>query len=111
MHVIFRKRAIASMHTSPATPHNVELVAPASNGPAGEPGAALPLHGETLRGCWQRDSWTPAALLRLLFVFALATICSWLGIVLSHQSEGVATIWLSNGLIFGLLITQPKRRW
>jgi integral membrane sensor domain MASE1 len=23
----------------------------------------------------------------------------------------VATIWLSNGLIFGLLIMQPKRRW
>ena len=27
------------------------------------------------------------------------------------SSEGVATIWLSNGLIFGLLITQPRRRW
>jgi diguanylate cyclase (GGDEF)-like protein len=46
-----------------------------------------------------------------LWVFPLATLCSWLGIVLSHQSEGVATIWLSNGMIFGLLITQPKRRW
>src|ERR1700722_13109965 len=48
---------------------------------------------------------------RLSGVFALATLCSWLGIVLSRQSEGVATIWLSNGLIFGLLITQPKRLW
>jgi diguanylate cyclase (GGDEF)-like protein len=44
-------------------------------------------------------------------VFVFATLCSWLGIVLSRQSEGVATIWLSNGLILGLLITQPKRRW
>jgi diguanylate cyclase (GGDEF)-like protein len=50
-------------------------------------------------------------LFRLSFVFVLATLFSWLGIVLSHQSEGIATIWLSNGLIFGLLITQPKRSW
>jgi diguanylate cyclase (GGDEF)-like protein len=55
-------------------------------------------------GCWRRGAWTGAALLRLGLVFALA-------IVLSHQSEGVATIWLSNGLLFGLLITQPKQRW
>jgi diguanylate cyclase (GGDEF)-like protein len=63
------------------------------------------------QGSWRRDSWTRASLLRLSWVFALATLCSWLGIVLSRQSEGVATIWLSNGLIFGLLITQPKRLW
>ena len=67
--------------------------------------------GEIWQGCWRRDSWTSAALLRLTLVFAFATLCSWLGIVLSRQSEGVATIWLSNGLILGLLITQPKRRW
>lgn len=71
--------------------------------------------GALLREIWQgfgqRESWTPAALLRLAWVFPLAALLSWLGIVLSHQSEGVATIWLSNGLIFGLLITQPKRRW
>ena len=65
----------------------------------------------TWQGCWRRDSWTRASLLRLAWVFVLATLCSWLGIVLSRQSEGVATIWLSNGLIFGLLITQPKRLW
>jgi diguanylate cyclase (GGDEF)-like protein len=62
-------------------------------------------------GCWRRDSWTPVSLVRLVSIFVLTTLCSWLGIVLSRQSEGVATIWLSNGLIFGLLITQPKRRW
>jgi diguanylate cyclase (GGDEF)-like protein len=48
---------------------------------------------------------------RLVAVFLLVTACSWMGIMLSRQSEGVATIWLSNGLLFGLLITQPKRRW
>lgn len=71
----------------------------------------LALIGEIWRGCWQRDTWTGAAVLRLGWVFPLFILCSWLGIVLSHQSEGVATIWLSNGIVFGLLITQPKRRW
>ncbi len=73
--------------------------------------AARSLLGEIWHGCWRRDSWTAAALLRLALIFLFATLCSWLGIVLSRQSEGVATIWLSNGLMFGLLITQPKRRW
>jgi diguanylate cyclase (GGDEF)-like protein len=69
------------------------------------------LLGVIWQGSWRRDSWTRASLLRLSWVFAFAALCSWLGIVLSRQSEGVATIWLSNGLIFGLLITQPKRLW
>jgi len=47
----------------------------------------------------------------LLSVFVLLTVCSWLGIVLSHQSEGVATIWLTNGLLFGLMITQSRSLW
>jgi diguanylate cyclase (GGDEF)-like protein len=71
----------------------------------------LALLREIWQGCWRRDTWTRAHLLRLAWVLPLAALCSWLGIVLSHQSEGVATIWLSNGMIFGLLITQPKRRW
>src|ERR1700733_3516539 len=69
------------------------------------------LLGVIWQGFRRRDPWTRASLLRLSWVFALATLCSWLGIVLSRQSEGVATIWLSNALIFGLLITQPKRLW
>ncbi len=48
---------------------------------------------------------------RLLLPFAALGLCSWLGIVLSHQSEGVATIWLSNGILFGLVITRPRREW
>jgi diguanylate cyclase (GGDEF)-like protein len=73
--------------------------------------SASTLVKEIWQGCWQRGSWSRAAVFRLSWVFVLAALCSWLGIVLSHQSEGVATIWLSNGLIFGLLITQPRRRW
>ena len=74
-------------------------------------GGARDLLRELWRGCWRRDCWTATPVLRLVAVLALATLCSWLGIVLSHQSEGVATIWLSNGFIFGMLITQPKDRW
>jgi diguanylate cyclase (GGDEF)-like protein len=72
---------------------------------------ALALIAEIWRGCWRRNTWNGSSLTRLLLVFAVALVCSWLGIVLSHQSEGVATIWLSNGLNLGLLITQPRRRW
>lgn len=71
----------------------------------------LALLGEIWQGCWRRDSWPGPALVRLACIFMLTALASWSGIVLSHESEGVATIWLSNGTIFGLLITQPKRRW
>jgi diguanylate cyclase (GGDEF)-like protein len=71
----------------------------------------LQLLSDIWQGCWQVGTWSRASLTRLTVVFVLAFACSWLGIVLSRQSEGVATIWLSNGLIFGLLITQPRSRW
>ncbi|MGB6691227.1 MAG: diguanylate cyclase [Terracidiphilus sp.] len=71
----------------------------------------LALLREIWQGCWRREAWSRASLIRLSMVFVFAAVCSWLGIVLSRQSEGVATIWLSNGLIFGLLITQPRSRW
>jgi diguanylate cyclase (GGDEF)-like protein len=101
----------------------VELVAPSTIPPqdkvfefpaapvAAPETSVFALLREIGEGSWGRDSWNPTSLVRLASVFVLVTLCSWLGIVLSRQSEGVATIWLSNGLIFGLLITQPKRRW
>jgi diguanylate cyclase (GGDEF)-like protein len=79
--------------------------------PAAHPAGMTELLGEIWAGFRRRDSWKRAALIRLGWVLPLATFFSWLGIVLSHQSEGVATIWFSNGLIFALLITQPKERW
>jgi diguanylate cyclase (GGDEF)-like protein len=63
------------------------------------------------RGFWSRDTWTTRAILRLAAAFIVLTLCSWLGMVFSHQSEGVATIWLSNGILFGLLITRPRQEW
>lgn len=52
------------------------------------------------------DSWV-----RLLVTFLLLLLCSWLGIALSRQSEGVATIWLTNGMLFAIVITKPRSAW
>ena len=48
---------------------------------------------------------------RFVAAFLVLLLCSWLGIVLSRQSEGVATIWLTNGILFALVITQPRKAW
>src|SRR5580698_10534169 len=56
----------------------------------------------------------PAGLLswlRLVVTFFVLLLCSWLGIVLSRQSKGVATIWLTNGMLFALVITRPRSWW
>lgn len=63
------------------------------------------------RGAWSRETWTREACVRLAVSFVVLATCSWLGIMLSRQSAGVATIWLSNGILFGLVITQPRQRW
>jgi diguanylate cyclase (GGDEF)-like protein len=52
------------------------------------------------------DSW-----LRLLVTFLVLLTCSWLGIVLSRQSEGVATIWFTNGILFAIVVTRPRSVW
>ena len=54
---------------------------------------------------------TGSAWARLAVSFCVLAACSWLGIMLSHQSEGVATIWLSNGILFGLVMTRPRAEW
>ena len=54
---------------------------------------------------------TGPAWVRLAISFCVLAGCSWLGIMLSHQSEGVATIWLSNGILFGLVMTRPRTEW
>jgi diguanylate cyclase (GGDEF)-like protein len=52
------------------------------------------------------DSW-----FRLLVTFVVLLTFSWLGIILSRQSEGVATIWFTNGMLFALVITKPRSIW
>ena len=86
-------------------------MAVASSGPAGRPSTGGSRWGGIWRGSKSDEGWTRQAVLRLACVFVLLTACSWLGIILSRQSEGVATIWLSNGLLFGLVITQSRRLW
>jgi len=102
--------ATVSASTPNAAKGQVLLPAPLADSSATQ-GRLGGLLKEIGQGFQQRRSWPRSALIRLAWVLPLVTVASWLGIVLSHQSEGVATIWLSNGLIFGLLITQPKRRW
>jgi diguanylate cyclase (GGDEF)-like protein len=47
----------------------------------------------------------------LAITFPVLLLFSWLGIALSRQSEGVATIWLTNGMLFAVVITRPRRVW
>ncbi|MGA7158069.1 MAG: diguanylate cyclase [Acidobacteriaceae bacterium] len=47
----------------------------------------------------------------LLAVFLVLLLFSWLGIKLSNISDGVATIWFTNGMLFALIILRPRRNW
>lgn len=105
-------RSVVTASTSQESAAKREIVvSEAQSLLAARPNGIAELLREIGQGFTDKDSWTWPALIRLAWVLPVATFFSWLGIVLSHQSEGVATIWFSNGLIFSLLITQPKRRW
>jgi diguanylate cyclase (GGDEF)-like protein len=54
----------------------------------------------------RRDRWS-----YLLLTFLLLLLFSWLGIRLSRQSEGVATIWFTNGMLFAIVISKPRAAW
>jgi diguanylate cyclase (GGDEF)-like protein len=43
--------------------------------------------------------------------FLVLLLFSWLGIKLSNSSEGVATIWFTNGMLFALVILRPRNLW
>jgi diguanylate cyclase (GGDEF)-like protein len=62
-----------------------------------------------------QDLWEPAGegvrWGELVVTFLVLLLFSWLGIVLSRQSEGVATIWFTNGMLFAVVITRPRRVW
>jgi diguanylate cyclase (GGDEF)-like protein len=47
----------------------------------------------------------------LLIAFPVLLLFSWIGIALTRQSEGVATIWFTNGMLFALVVTRPRRFW
>ncbi len=49
--------------------------------------------------------------IHLVAIFFVLLLFSWLGIVLSRQSAGVATIWLTNGLLFAVVMTRPQSAW
>ena len=47
----------------------------------------------------------------LTLTFLVLLLFSWLGIALSRQSEGVATIWFTNGMLFALIVSRPRSLW
>src|ERR1700721_1075709 len=53
----------------------------------------------------------PDSCLRLLVSVRVLLTCPWLGIVLSRQSEGVAAIWFTNGMLFAIVIPRPRSSW
>ncbi len=53
----------------------------------------------------------PVRWVHLIATFFTLLLFSWLGIILSRQSDGVATIWFTNGLLFALLIKRPRNTW
>lgn len=54
----------------------------------------------------KRGRWTSQ-----LLAFATLLLFSYLGIALSRQSQGVATIWFTNGMLFAIVITSPRKTW
>ena len=52
------------------------------------------------------DSW-----IRLLVTFLILLLFSYLGIALSRQSQGVATLWFTNGILFAIVILRPREVW
>jgi diguanylate cyclase (GGDEF)-like protein len=47
----------------------------------------------------------------LALTFLVLLLFSWLGIKLSNSSEGVATIWFTNGMLLALVILRPRNLW
>jgi diguanylate cyclase (GGDEF)-like protein len=53
----------------------------------------------------------PVRWVHLIATFFTLLLFSWLGIILSRQSDGVATIWFTNGLLFAVVIKRPRNTW
>ncbi len=53
----------------------------------------------------------PVPWVHLIATFFVLLLFSWLGIDLSRQSDGVATIWFTNGLLFAIVVTRPRQVW
>jgi len=48
---------------------------------------------------------------RLLAVFVLVGLAAWGGITLTRASGRIATIWLANGLLLGILLKARRSHW
>ncbi len=73
--------------------------------------ALLPSLARFARRALSPELWQRSALIRLAWVCLVIGSLSYGGNFLSQHSGGIATIWLSNGVFFGLVVTQRRRRW
>jgi len=48
---------------------------------------------------------------RIFAVGAAIFVCAWLAIRLGRPAGGIAIIWVASGLLTGILLTSPNRRW
>jgi len=58
-----------------------------------------------------RQTTEPVRWGELTLTFFVLLLFSWLGIVLSRQSAGVATIWFTNGMLFAVVVSRPREVW
>src|ERR1700733_11501483 len=73
------------------------------------PSSVNPMDGPKAYGPAPRPE--PFPWVHLTATFFILLLFSWLGIDLSRQSDGVATIWFTNGLLFAMVITRPRKVW
>jgi diguanylate cyclase (GGDEF)-like protein len=73
------------------------------------PSSVNPMDGPTAYCAAPRPE--PVPWVHLTATFFILLLFSWLGIDLSRQSDGVATIWFTNGLLFAVVVTRPRQVW
>ena len=63
--------------------------------------------GEELEG--YRPAMLPAR--DLIIIAATSGLASWLSVAAAAERGTIATLWLTNGLVLGILLTYPSRHW
>jgi diguanylate cyclase (GGDEF)-like protein/PAS domain S-box-containing protein len=70
-------------------------------------GASPPLNAQPVT----RLPQSPVPVLALLAVTALCAGSTWVSLALTRLDGGVATLWIANGLLTGVLLLRPRERW
>ena len=57
----------------------------------------------------RRESWRIAP--NTAAIAAAVAFCCWWSITFTRGPAGVSTLWVASGLLCGVLVTSPQRRW